>query len=380
MKPRAAVIVPGGVGSGRHIPSLVQVLFRLTTSHEIHLYSFSSADRHPLLDLPNLEYTVPPKWMQPHKFLSLLFIVLKIVKDHHARSFSLVHCFWIFPSGVAALAASVFVRRPIVLTLPGGDTVRIPVIRYGGMKSPVHRALIRLCCSRADHTVMLTTYQEGIARANNLRFTNVRIIPFGVDMPQFTFRPRDLATPLRLLSIGSMNTVKDIFLQIETFAVLRREIECRFTIVGEDILEGRARAFAASLHVADLIQWKGYCAHDEIPSLLYDAHLLVHTAWYEAEGVVLMEAFAAGTVVVGTRVGLLAETDTGGEYTIEAHDPALLAETILALIRKPERYRSLQNKNRLFAERHTIDWTAAAYQSLYQAQCLLSSPNAGGQV
>jgi glycosyltransferase involved in cell wall biosynthesis len=363
---RIAIFVPGGVGEDHYIPSLVQLLDRVSESVAIHLYSFSPVELHPDLARRGISCTIPSPWFHHYKFLSIAFMLLQVLRNHRAQPFTALQAFWVFPAGVAAVLAKIIFRLPLVLTLPGGDTVHLPAIHYGGMKSPIHRALVRWCCNLADHVVMLTRNQETIARANGVNFKRMSIIPYGVDTEQFSFQPRELSLPLRLISIGSLNEVKDVFTQLETFALLCREIDCRFVIVGEDLLHGRARAIAVSLGVADFVEWKGRCTHAELPALLHDAHVMMHTAWYEAEGVVLLEACAAGTVIAGTRVGLLTDLDAGGACTVDMHDPPQIAKKILDLISDSVRFTFIQNKNRHFAEQHPIDRTAAEYASIYE--------------
>jgi glycosyltransferase involved in cell wall biosynthesis len=373
MKHRLAVVVPGGVGRSHFIPSLVQLLDRLSASYSLSIYSFSPDELHPLLAGQGIEHSVPPKWFLRHKILSLIYFYFKIQRDHWVHPFSLLQAFWVIPSGLTVMAVNVLLRLPVVLSLPGGDTVRLPSIHYGGMKSELFRRLIRRCCMSADSVVMLTRFQEAAALMHGVVPAKVRIVPYGVDTAQFSFRPKPLSYPLQLISIGSINRVKNIFLQIDTLALLRREIDCRLTVVGKDIIHGQAHAHAEALNVGHLIQWAGNSAHDEIPSLLHESHVLLHTAWYEAEGVVMMEAFAAGTVVAVVRVGLLAEIDAEGECSVDQYDASALCEKILGLVRNPARFAQIQARNRQHAEHYTIDRTAAEYRKLYEELCCSAS-------
>ncbi len=366
MKPHIAVVVPGGVGKEQNIPSLVQLLYRLSTSHIIHLYSFSSQNLHPLLVDQKIIHIIPLEWCQRRRLFSTIYFFFKLLKDQRKHSFSLFHCFWVSPAGWTAFCANIFLRLPLVLTLPGGDTVYLPSVDYGGMRSPLYRLLIRWCCHTADQVVILTRYQEIIMRVNGIHPKQIQIIPYGVDTNQFYFQPKQISTPLQLISIGSINRVKDVFMQIRTFASLRDRIDCTLIIVGPDLMQGEVKKFAESLNIADVIEWKGQCKHSEIPSLLHTSHFLLHTSRYEAEAVVIMEAFSTGTMVAGTRVGLLADCDTNGEYSVDNNDPDLLAEKILSIVHNPQQYRSLQEKNRKYAEQYTIDWTAVQYERMYK--------------
>jgi glycosyltransferase involved in cell wall biosynthesis len=369
MKPHVAMIVPGGVGKDQNIPSLVQLIYRLSTSYIIHLYSFSSEELHPLLVGQKIVYIAS---FHKRRLFSMIYFFFTILKDHRDFNFSLIQSFWISPAGWLAFCAKMYLGVPFVITLPGGDTVYLPSIHYGGMRSLLHRQLIQWCCHNADQVVVLSQFQKFIMRMNDIRSKKIHIIPYGVDTAQFHFQPKQISTPLRLISIGSINRVKDVSLQIQTVTSLRRHIDCTLMIVGPDLMNGENQKLAKQLHVTDVIEWKGQTKHSDIPSLLQSAHILLHSSRYDAEAVVIMEAFSAGTVVVGTRVGLLADRDSDGEYTVDTSDADILAEKILSIVQNPKQYRSLQEKNRRYAEQYTIDWTAAQYDQMYQELTLAS--------
>lgn len=361
-----AMIVPGGIGIEHNIPSLVQLIHRLSSSRVIYLYSFSSEKIHPLLVSENIIHTVPLTWCRRNHYASMLYFIFKLLLDYRTHKFTLLHSHWIAPAGLTGTIANIFLKLPFMITLPGGDTVNIPSIKYGGIRSPLHLFLIRWCCHRADCIVVLTDFQEAIMRSNGINPKNLRTIPYGVDISQFHFQPKQISVPLQLISVGNINPVKNIFLQLQTIASLLDRIDCRLMIVGPDLMEGELKKAAESLNIADRIEWKGKSRHSEIPSLLHSAHILLHTAQYDAEAVVVMEAFSAGTVVTGTRVGLLSDCDTEGNYTIDNSDAAMLTEKILTIARDPQLYASLQKKNRTYAEQHSIDWTASKYEMVYQ--------------
>ncbi len=377
MERRIAVIVPGGVQEDQNIPAIVGLLSRLSKSTRIHIYSFSGGPIHPLLNRPAIIRELPPKLLRWSKLLSMKYFFFKILADHRRHVFSLLHCFWVNPAGITGLFTNLLIKIPFLLSLPGGDTVYLKSINYGGMRSPFYRALIRWCCGRADRVTILSRYQESIMKKNRAYPRRATVIPFGVDTNAFSYRPKDFSTPLRMISIGNINRVKDIFLQIDTLAILRRKIDSRLTIVGPDHLNGKVREYARALRVEQFIDWIGKRPNLEVPSLLQSSHLLLHTAWYDAQAVVIMEAFAAGTLVAGTRVGMLSDMEFNEEYTVSEHDPSLLAEKILQLIDNPGRMRSIRERNRKYAEEYSIEWTVMQYQKLYQEMIGEKQPRMG---
>ena len=100
---------------------------------------------------------------------------------------------------------------------------------------------------------------------------------------------------------------------------------------------------------------------------------MLHTALFEGEGVVVAEAAAAGVVVCGTSVGLIADLGEGGAVQVAPGDDASLAEAVLRLLADADRYARLQESARRWASIHTPAWTAGEFFDLYDRL-----PNRGG--
>ena len=212
----------------------------------------------------------------------------------------------------------------------------------------------------ADRVTVLTDFQQRTMHASGVERRHLSIIPFGVDTSKFAFRP--LSEPLRFSYIGNLNKVKDPFTLIKVFSLLVRKINCTLTVVGPDILNGQAYEFASTLGINDKIQWRGKVPHDAIPSILQETNFLLLTSLFEGEGVVVMEAFASGAVVVGSNVGMLA--DIGDDRVLVMPGEAEgLAEKIEKLIAQPLVIREMQSANRAIAEKYTAEWTGLSIRS-----------------
>jgi glycosyltransferase involved in cell wall biosynthesis len=164
--------------------------------------------------------------------------------------------------------------------------------------------------------------------------------------------------------LGNLNRVKDPYTLIKTFYALSQKHDCRLTIVGSDIMNGKVQAYARELGVNENIHWRGKLSYNKIPTELSSADILLITSLYEGQAAVVLEAFASGVIVVGTNVGFLADM---GDSTITAPpgDAAGLTDIIEELIRHPENIGSLQSKNRSIAERFSAEWTFEEYVKLY---------------
>lgn len=364
-KPSAALIVPGGIGSLENVPSLLGLIAYLSESFSLTIYSFSDLAPHPLLTQNNCRVSFLSTKTGGSSILKILSCVWRIRRDARRANFALVHGFWATPQGFAAVLAGKLLGVPSIVSVLGGDIVYLPEIGYGGLRSFYHKSIVRWTIKNADRITLLTRFQKGIMEANGISSSRAPTILFGADLSRFQFRPHAVSTPVRLGFIGNINRVKDPFTLIKTFALLREKNECSLTIVGSDILKGQTQDYARSLGVFDAIMWIGKSPHESIPEFLSTFDFLLLTSLYEGEAVVVMEAFAAGVVVVGTRVGLLA--DIGDERTtVMPGDAEGLAVKIRYLIEEPDTVREVQEKNRNFAEKHTAEMTGGEFRRLYE--------------
>ncbi|MGA7160799.1 MAG: glycosyltransferase family 4 protein [Bacteroidota bacterium] len=362
---RIAILVPGGIGKDDNIPSLLELLCRLAETHEIHIYSFSRLTLHPSLNVDHCAVSFPPGILGKNNLLTTLYLLWQMRKDHRETSFNIVHGFWVMKQGLAAVLAGKLLRLPSVVSLLGGDVVYLPSINYGSMRNSFYEKIIRWCIGEADRVTVLTHFQEHIMQENGIVAKHLSIVPFGVDTAKFVFHSGALSRPVRFSFIGNLNKVKDPFTLIKTFSLLVRTFDCSLEIIGTDILNGEAENYARLLGVNDKIEWKGKVPHETIPSILHSTDFLLLTSLYEGEAVVVMEAFASGVVVVGTRVGLLADAEDD-RVVASPGDAETLAEKIQALIKHPQTIRNIRSTNRVLAEKHSAEWTLSEYKKVYK--------------
>jgi len=362
-KLRIALLVPGGIGNEDYIPSLLELISHLAKRYDIHLYSFSRLSIHPTLQGCHVSF--PPLIAAKHGLLKSVYFLWRLRKDHRRNSFDIIHGFWVANQGIVAVAAGKLLRVKSAVSVPGGDIVYLPSIRYGGMRGFINNRIIRWCLSHADLVVTLTRFQKDRMGASNIGWKHLSVIPFGVDTVKFGFHPKVLSDPVNFAYLGNLNEVKDPFTLIKTFSLLSAKFSCKLTIVGSDLLQGKVKEYGRSLGVNDQIEWKGKIPHEQIPSILQRTDILLLTSLYEGEAVVVMEAFASGVIVAGTKVGLLA--DAGDDaLVVMPGDVDGLAKKIEQILHQPEVVREMQIKNRSRAERFSMDWTRAEYEKTYQ--------------
>ena len=277
-----------------------------------------------------------------------------------------LHALWMHPQGTTAALAGALLRRPVLLHVNGGDLTDLPAIGFGGRASLPGRARLRLARAGAAH---VTVPSESMARrARELGFRAERLT-LGVPLDRWPVRspqPREAGAPFRLLSVGSLNRVKDHATLLRATAQVRTAgVPVRVDFVGEDTLGGAPARLAAELGVADVVHFHGFLPHAELRAHYEAAHALVVSSRHEADPIAALEAAVAGLPVIGSAVGHLSEWAPEGALVCPPGNPAALA-ACMATVGDDEVLRlRLATAAQKHAVRHDADAAAARVLTLY---------------
>ena len=111
-------------------------------------------------------------------------------------------------------------------------------------------------------------------------------------------------------------------------------------------------------------------------------YLVVPSVWNEPFGRIVIEAFAQGVPVIGSRIGGIAETvlDDHNGFTFAPNDPAELAAVLARCAGlAPAEYRRLAQAARRDVEAYAADEIAARHIAFYRATIAASTPPAGAR-
>jgi glycosyltransferase involved in cell wall biosynthesis len=200
----------------------------------------------------------------------------------------------------------------------------------------------------------------------------VRVCPPGVATDRFGAhleRPAGSAVPV-ILSVGRLVWEKGHQDVLRALALLRRHetpgfpAEVRLLIVGTGPEEGRLRAYAQELGVADAVEFRGFIPYEEMPSVYAQAACVVLASlptwsWEEQFGMVLAEAMAAGVPILASSSGAIPEVTAGGARYFSPGDWVSLSgglREVLSTDVRPDRPRTEQYSTGAAATR-----LAAAY-------------------
>jgi glycosyltransferase involved in cell wall biosynthesis len=367
---KIGLIVPGGVDrSGRMfvIPVLLALIERLASRHEVVVVSLDPNTEPSEYELLGAR-VVTLGSIKARNRLSWTAVTLgKLMSALRAAGggFDLLHAFWVFPQGTLAVAAGGLLRRPVVVSIGGGELVWLPTVRYGGMRTLRSRITMSATLRSASAVSAPSLY---VMRSATRVRPDIQWLPTGVDTTIFRGSiKRTCGAPWRLVHVAGLNEVKN---QETLLRAVRQVADVCPNIVldciGVDALNGRVQALARDLGIADRVRFHGVLTVDEIVPFYDKAHLFVQSSLHESMGAAVLEASAVGVPTVGTNVGIVAEMAPRAAFAVPVSDPDALAKGIVEVLENSLRREALALAAQDFARTYSADWTVAQFDGLYR--------------
>lgn len=334
-------------------------------------------ERYEPLVLSHRTENVPPGALPPHYALEernavewianrALKLVLGYFPGHYLtarrRGATLVHAHfgqW----GVMALPLARALGVPLVARFYGYDLTRLLE------EQPRWRRGYDRLFEEAGRLLVEGPHMGSRLEAMGCPPGKVRVLPLGVALDDFPFRPRspEPGEELRVLSVGRFTEKKGFADAVEALARLRaRGAPATLTLVGDAGDDPAEAAVARDLEaridrlgVGDVVRRTGSLPREELTELYYRHHVLlapsVEASSGDTEGgapVTLVEAHATGMPAVATRhcdIPHVVEEGVTGFLAPEG-DPDALASLLERLVERPGRVEEMGRAARRRAE------------------------------
>ncbi len=202
----------------------------------------------------------------------------------------------------------------------------------------------------------------------------VTVIPTPVDLDNYENLPREhlrgklgLESAEILLYLGRLSEEKNLEFLLDAFAVIApRRPKAHLLIVGKGPSEDKLRRQAERLEILPWVRFHGTIPYHEVANLMVAADLLVFPSRVETQGLVLVEAMAAGTPVVAVDCPSSRDILADGGGVIAPVDEAEFALTVVRLLEDPQRLRALGLEARKAARRYDIPTATGKLIEVYQ--------------
>jgi glycosyltransferase involved in cell wall biosynthesis len=285
-----------------------------------------------------------------------------------SAGFPLIHGHGARGAWIAALAATLS-RKPYVVT---AHNLARPLPGLPGR-------LLRFAWGRATGVVAVSAAVAATLEAWGAPMERIRVIPNGVPECAFDVPDRaDARRRLRLLHRGPLVAAAGRLAREKGFATLLAATarlavdipDVRVVIAGAGPERDTLAALATSLRITSHIDLCG--SLDGCSTLFAAADVVVAPSLSEGQGMVALEAMAAGRPVVASRVGGLVETVQESETGIltPPSDAEALYRAVAALLRDRTSADAMGRRGReVAAERYTLDGMCRSTAGFYEA-CL----------
>lgn len=377
---RIAVVTPGFSAHAGDwaIPALLNLACALAQTHEIHVFSqrypaegayrFSGLVHHAVGGGQKFGPTSARIWLQTRQ---------AIIRQHRQTPFDLLHAFWADEAGFSAALAGVWLKRPVVVSLGGGELTHLPDIDYGAQRFLTRRLTTRYALKKAAVITAGSNYQLDLCRAYAVPEAKLHLAPLGVDTHLFQpvasprqsrSQPEIPVPPLDqpvIVQAASLLPVKNQHLLLEVLSLAKKEFpRLKLNLAGSGPLQAELAGLARRLDLGQSLVWRQQVAYPSMVQLYQESHLYLQTSRHESQGMAVLEAMACGLPVLGTPVGIAPEVAClPPQASAEA-----LAEQVIEILGNPSRYQELRRQARQLIEaKYSLPVTTSLFLEIYDA-------------
>lgn len=352
-------------------------------SHDMRPRTFSEHARFyllPRLPLPPLRYV---EMLAVGSFLALWLIFRHDVQILVAQS-----PYEGFAAGMAKLVAGLFRRRVVLVVESHGDFEESLFLQRRILLPGFYRFLMRLAARFALDRADLLRAVSNSTRQQLERWSPGKAIyqfPAWTDIDVFlqAGRDREKGTSQDILYAGVLIPRKAIHHLINAFSRVSKDFpEARLTLVGRE--ENMAYASALKeqverLNLRDQVRFIGEVSQPRLAAWMSQARVFVLPSVSEGLGLVIVEAMASGTPVIGSNVGGIPEMVEDGAtgFLVEPGDEDALAAKLRWMLEHPAEACLIGRKARDFAEQFvSTERYVQGYRRVFEAASALISEQA----
>jgi glycosyltransferase involved in cell wall biosynthesis len=327
-----------------------EIAKRLAKHHEITIITTRRSRQLPQTEVFHGIHIVRVGFgMKFDKFLYPLLALFKSFSIEHDIVYGVLESY----AGLALAFYKLFTRRAAILNLQSGT---LDDWWRGRGANLVLRRLIHTMPD-AIHAIS----QHLASRARRLGAKNITVIPNGIDLAKFILHER--RDPQKIVCVGRLYPVKGQDVLIAAMPYVLKELpDVKLHLVGDGPERKNCALQIAHYGLEKNIILRGNLPHDEVPKEIASAAILVGPSRREGQGLVFVEAQAAGTPVIGTNVGGIPEVITDGVtgLLVTPENPAALAQAILKLLRNPDFAKQLAEDAKKTVCRY--DWDTITFE------------------
>ncbi len=259
------------------------------------------------------------------RLISLIGLFFKAFRVCAKERPDIIHTHSIDMAFFVSFAAR-FYRIPLIHTFH--------IVTFYDKDQPALRRKSELLLARAAHPAIITAPNTHDVRAlKKAGLKQTVLLPNGVDLDFWQAAPRRTANhEFTFLSVGRLESQKGYEYVIKAAAKLKQATRQLFhiTIVGEGGQKKSLQRLARTHGVQDIVEFTGRKQPEEVRSLLGTADAAICASLYETTPITLLEAWAVGTPVIMTPVGIMrgVPANSGHVYLVKPRNVSSLSSVM----------------------------------------------------
>lgn len=244
---------------------------------------------------------------------------------------TIINAHWLVPQGFIGVLVKLLTGHTLVITIHGSDILTL--------NGKYMRRVKRFTLRHADIVYVNSSVTEAVCRS--LYDREYLRIPMGISMEQFkTSKPihhikeRYHLDDFTILFVGRLAEEKGVVYLLEALTMLEKAgKKCKTLIVGTGPVELELKKYIESHDLGDVVSMVGWIDQATLPEYYAAADVFVGPSLREAQGLVFIEALAAGLPIVTTDQGGMKDFIRNGQngFMVEARSPQALATALATL-------------------------------------------------
>ncbi len=201
-------------------------------------------------------------------------------------------------------------------------------------------------------------------------------LPMGVNLEKFPYKARtvDPDQPINILSVGRLVEMKGREYAIKAVArVAHQYPRIKYWIAGDGELKDRLQQLIYKSEMHDKIKILGWVESDKLIELYNQSHIFLHPSVkdsrgnMEGQGVVLIEAQAAGLPVIATNHNAFPTSMIDGVtgFLVSERDVSGIADKLIYLIEHKDQWPEIGKQGREFAQQFDINILNDKLEQIY---------------
>lgn len=247
---------------------------------------------------------------------------------------------------IADIGARIAFKRniPFLLTYHNDLTGYNPLIKI--LSKCYYYSMGFKTLNNSNYVIATSDYYAKTSPYLKKHYNKVKVVPPGVDIQKFNIitsnyvkNKYDLTDEKIILFVGQLNKEsqhKGLEYLIKSVSMIQESVDFRLIIVGKGNFVEYYKTLSSDLNISSKVIFAGFVNDQNLAKYYNEADLVVLPSYNRAEGfgMVLIEAQACGTPVIGTKIGGIPHAIKNGEtgLLVLPKDSQKLAEAILKIL------------------------------------------------